>query len=147
MIGGRAERGHAAAPVEVAAVVAGVDRAAGNDEPQPVDRRDLTATPALRERQLGVVVDDPCVCGGERLRAEVSLRDIAQAGFTQRRVALIDEGSVADVAGLRDEYRAETDLEIVELGVGFVVVGERVQEPGLGRDLEHEVGQIGGRHQ
>jgi hypothetical protein len=37
VIGGRAERSDAAAPVEVAAVIAGVDRAPGNDEPQPVD--------------------------------------------------------------------------------------------------------------
>ena len=37
VVGGRAERGHATAAVEVAAVEARVDRSAGNDEPEPVD--------------------------------------------------------------------------------------------------------------
>ena len=35
----------------------------------------------------------------------------------------------------------------MQLRVWFVVVGERVEEAGLGRDLEHQVGQVGGRHQ
>jgi hypothetical protein len=43
VVGGRAEQRDAAATVEVAAVIGGVDRASGDDEPQPVDRRDLAA--------------------------------------------------------------------------------------------------------
>ena len=78
VIGGGPERGHAAAAVEVAAVEPGVDRAARHDEPQPVDRGDLTAAPPLGERQLGVVVDDPGVRRSERVRAQVALRDVPQ---------------------------------------------------------------------
>ena len=81
VVGGRAEQRDAAAPVEVAAVVGGVDRAPRNDEPQPVDRRDLAAAPALGEPELGVEVDDPGVRRRERLRTQVALRDVPQAGF------------------------------------------------------------------
>ena len=49
VVGGRAEQRHAPAAVEVAAVVGGVDRSAGDDEPPPVDRGDLAAAPALGE--------------------------------------------------------------------------------------------------
>jgi hypothetical protein len=133
--------------VEVAAVVAGVNRAAGNDEPQPVDRGYLPAALALGERQLGVVVHDPSVRRGERVDAQVALRDVAQPGFAQRWVAVVDQRPVIDVAGLRDQHRAQADLEIAQLRVWFVVAGERVQELGLGRNLEHEVRQIGRRHQ
>jgi hypothetical protein len=70
VVGGRAERGDAAAALEVAAVIAGVDRASGDDEAQSVDRGDLAAALALGERQLGVVVDDPGVRGGERVRTQ-----------------------------------------------------------------------------
>lgn len=79
VVGGRAERGDAAATVEVAAVVAGVNRAPGDDEAQPVDGSDLAAAPALGERQFGVVVDDAGVRGGDRVGAQVALRDVAQA--------------------------------------------------------------------
>jgi hypothetical protein len=69
-----------------------------------------------------------------------TLGDVAQPGFAQRRVALIDQRLVADVAGLRDEDRAQARREAVELGAGLLVVGERVDESGLRGDLEHEVG-------
>ena len=69
MVGGGAERGHPAAAVEVATVEAGVDRAAGNDEPEPVGRGDLPAAPLLGEHQLGVVINDPGVRSGEPVRA------------------------------------------------------------------------------
>jgi hypothetical protein len=52
---------------------------AWHDEPQPVDRGDLPAAPALGERQLGVVVNDPRVRRGERVRPQVALRDVPQA--------------------------------------------------------------------
>ena len=81
VVGRRAEQRDAAPSVEVAAVVGGVDRAPRNDEPQPVDRRDLAAAPALGEPELGVEVDDPGVRRRERLRTQVALRDVPQAGF------------------------------------------------------------------
>jgi hypothetical protein len=62
--------------------------------------------------------------------------DVAQPSFAQRGVALVDKRLVADVAGLRDEDRAQARRERVELRAGFLVVGERVDEPRLRRDLE-----------
>jgi hypothetical protein len=56
-----------------------VDRAPGDDEAQPVDGGDLAASPALGELEFGVVVDDPGVRGGDRVGAQVALRDVTQA--------------------------------------------------------------------
>jgi hypothetical protein len=75
VVGGRAECRDSAATVEVAAVEAGAERAARDDEPEPVDRGDLTATPAVGERQAGVVLDDPGIRGDQRLRADVVAGD------------------------------------------------------------------------
>jgi hypothetical protein len=72
----------AAAPIDVATVVDGVDRAWRHDEAQPVDRDALAAAPALGEPELGVEVDDPGVRRGERLGAQVALGDVAKLGFT-----------------------------------------------------------------
>ena len=87
--------------------------------------------------------DDAGVRGGDRFRAQVALRDVAQPSFAQRRVALVYERCVADVAGLGDEYGAQARGEALEPGVWLLVVRERVDESGLGGDLEHEVWQVG----
>jgi len=92
VVGGGAEQRDAAASVEVAAVVGGVDRSPGDDEAQPVDRGDLAAAPALGELELGVEVDDPRVRGRERLGTQVALGDVTQPRFAQRRVALATSG-------------------------------------------------------
>jgi len=49
---------------------------------QPVDRRDLTAAPALGERQLGVQVDDPPFLGAS-LGAQIAPGGVAQPAFAQ----------------------------------------------------------------
>jgi ABC-type dipeptide/oligopeptide/nickel transport system ATPase subunit len=41
---------------------------------------------------------------------------------------------------LRDEHRAQTRLKIAELRAGVVVIGEGVDEPSRGGNLEQEVG-------
>jgi len=64
--------------MEVAGVAAGVDRLARDDEPQPVDRGDLTAAPLDCEWQLGVVIDDQRVRGDRRVRADVVAGDVFQ---------------------------------------------------------------------
>ena len=94
-----------------------------------------------------MAVDDPGVRRRKRLGPQVALRDIPQTGFAERRVALVDERRVADVAGLRDEDSAEAGVEIRELRAGFLIVGEAVDEPCLRGDFEHEVGQVSSRHQ
>ena len=143
VIGGRGQGGDAAAAVVVAAVEAGVDGAVGDHEPQPVDRGDLAAAPAGRELEPGVVVDDPGVGGDQRLGADVVAGDVFQSRFAQRGNALVDQRLVADVAGLRDEHGADADVQVREAGVGLVLVGEAVEEPCLGRDLQQQVGQVG----
>ena len=35
-------------------------------------------------------------------------------GFAQRRVALVDQRPVADVAGVRDEHRAQAELAVAQ---------------------------------
>jgi hypothetical protein len=73
-------------------------------------------------------------------------RSVARRSAAELRAApgcLVHERRVADVAGLRDEHGAQTGGQALEPGVGLLVVGERVDESGLGGDLQHEVGQVG----
>ena len=65
LVAGEVVVGDAAAGVEVLRVGAGVEGADRDDEPQAVGRGDLAAAPGLRQRDLGLVVDQPGVGLGE----------------------------------------------------------------------------------
>jgi len=72
---------HAAAGVEVARVGAGVDRADGDAEAHPVDRRDMSVAERCDERDLRVHLEQEVVGGGDRLGAHVVLADPRKARY------------------------------------------------------------------
>ena len=70
-----------------------------------------------------------------------------EALLAQRRDALVHERAVADVARLRDEHRADRDVQVAQLGVGLSFVREPVHERCARSDLEQQVWQLGvGQH-
>ena len=69
--------------------------------------------------------------------------DVLQPRLAQRGDGFIDQRGVADVAPLRDENGAEACLQVRQPCARFVLVGEAVDETGLGGDLQQQVGQVG----
>lgn len=88
---------------EVAAVETGIDGANRHDEAEPVDGCHA-ATPRFSEREGAVEVDESGIGSGESFCSEVVAGDEVESLPCQCRDVLIDEGPVADVAGLGNEY-------------------------------------------
>ena len=116
LVGGEVVVGDAAAGAEVLAVGAGVDGADRDDEPQAVGRGDLAAAPGLRQRDLGLGVDQPGVGAGQGLGPDVVLLDPGQPAAGQGRDVGADQRLQPDVARLGQQHRAEADVEVGHAG-------------------------------
>ena len=106
----------AAAGAEVLAVGAGVEGADRDDEPQAVGRGDFPAAPRLRQRDLGLGVDQPGVGADQGLGPDVVLLDPGQSAAGQGGDVGADQRLQADVARLGQEHGAEADVEIGRRG-------------------------------
>ena len=96
--------------------------------------------------QAAVCRDDGGVGGSKGFGADEVLSGPGQSVSAQRRNIGSDNWFEADIAGLCDQRRAETDLEVLHLRVPFAQVGEALREAGSRHDFQKDVGHSRLRH-
>jgi hypothetical protein len=89
----------------------GVDAADRDHETHPVDRGDQAPAEQLRERNLGLGVDEHGVGGAVAVRAQVVLVDVGEPVAGQR-VRAGDHRSEADVERVRGQQGRDRDVQV-----------------------------------
>src|SRR5260370_25066000 len=72
----------------------------------------LSATPGLGQRNLCLVIDQPGIGARERLWADIVLLHMGEPIALECRDACVNQGSQSNIAGFRDQHRAQTCRQV-----------------------------------